>query len=169
MQKIYRRALFLLPLLLGLSLGIGTARGEAVLEAPGKLDLAYMAQQEAKIDDLAARQLGRRLQHTTADLSLLQTLLDRQLISDDDEMGLQAMGIVMGNLLASQYGLNWVIYTDKRGRSRALQIGPDQQVLFPSTMISRRVQAGADVDVKALYDKAGATVSRVRAQGLKPY
>ena len=43
------------------------------------------------------------------------------------------------------------------------------EVLFPSTMISRRVKAGSEVDVQVLYDKAGATVQRVRAQGLKPY
>lgn len=142
---------------------------EALFETPGKLDEAYMAQQVARIDDLAARHLGRRLQGNNSDLAVLQSLLDRQLVKGDDEMGLQAMGIVMGDLLAGEYGLEWVIYTDERGRSRALRISPEQEVLFPSTMISRRVKAGSEVDVQALYDKAGDTVQRVRSQGLRPY
>ena len=148
---------------------VGAARAEVLLEAPGKLDLAYMQQQTARIDELAARQMGLRLRQTRADLSLLQSLLDRMLIKPGDDAGLQAMGIALGNVLAAEYHLDWVIYQDQRGRSRALLIGPDQQCLFPSTMISRRANAGAQVDVLAIYEKAGQTVRRLQTRGIKPY
>lgn len=166
---IYLQRLKALFLLLALTSAEGAFGSEAVLEAPGQLDHAYMAQQAARIDELAARQLGRRLQGDDSDLDLLQTLLDRQVVRAGDELNLQAMGIVLGDLLAGEYRLDWIIYKDDRGRSRALRIGRDNQVLFPSTMISRRIKAGADVDIRAIYNSAGATVERVRAQGLKPY
>jgi hypothetical protein len=150
-------------------LALNVARSEARLEKPGALDLAYMQQQTDSIDEIAARQLGRRLQQSQSDLSLLQTILERQLIKPDDDAGLQAMGIALGNVLAAQHDLDWVIYLDERGRSRALSIGPEQQCLFPSTMISRRVKAGAEVNVQALYDKAGRTIAQQQARGLKTY
>lgn len=158
-----------LLVLLACILAVSVARSEARLEKPGALDLAYMQQQTDAIDELAARQLGRRLQQTRSDLSLLQTILDRQLVKPDDAAGLQAMGIALGNVLAAQHDLDWVIYLDEKGRSRALSIGPEQQCLFPSTMISRRVKAGAKVNLQALYDKAGRTVAQQQARGLKTY
>lgn len=158
-----------LLVLLACIVAASVARSEARLEKPGALDLAYMRQQTDSIDELAARQLGRRLQQTRSDLSLLQTILDRQLVKPDDDAGLQAMGIALGNVLAAQHDLDWVIYLNEKGRSRALSIGPEQQCLFPSTMISRRVKAGAEVNLQALYDKAGRTVAQQQARGLKTY
>lgn len=166
MRKPLPSQLLLLMLCL---LTASVARSEARLEKPGALDLAYMKQQTDAIDEIAARQLGRRLQQTTSDLALLQAMLDRQLIKPDDDTGLQGMGIALGNVLAAQHDLEWVIYLDQRGRSRALSIGPEQQCLFPSTMISRRVKAGAEVDIQALYDKAGRTIAEQQARGLKTY
>jgi hypothetical protein len=42
-------------------------------------------------------------------------------------------------------------------------------VLFPSTSISRRVEAGTPVDIRALYQKSVRTIERARARGIKPY
>lgn len=168
MNRPLARCKFLPTLCLWL-LCTGGVLAEAQLAPLGKLDQAYMQQQTEAIEEIATRRLGRRLQGNYADISILQSLLDRQLIKTDDDAGLQAMGIVLGNALAQDYQLEWVVYVDQRGRSRALRIGPDQQCLFPSTMISRRAKAGVEVNVEALYEKATRTIERVRSSGLKPY
>ena len=85
-------------------------------------DQQYMAQQRALLNDLAARNFGREFRgDKDADLALLQSLLDRQLVRADQARELQAMGVVMGDLLAADLGMHWVIYEDKIGRSRALR------------------------------------------------
>jgi hypothetical protein len=64
------------------------------------------------------------------------------------------MGIVMGDLLSTEFDLHWVVYTDDVGRSRALRYRDSDFFLFPVTMISRRREAGNEAPVAAIYRKA---------------
>lgn len=127
------------------------------------LDQRYMAQQRDRVDALARRHLGEQLNGDADDLETLQELLDRGLVQATDTETLQAMGVVLGDQLERDLDLNWVVYVDNLGRSRALEIPAiKKEFLFPVTMISRRVEAGAEADVAALYDKAQRIVEQVR-------
>ena len=90
---------------------------------------------------------------------MLQSLLDQRIVKSDQVLLLQAMGVVMGDLLSEELKMPWVIYEDKLGRSRALRLGVSDHYLFPITMISRRAEVGAPVDVRAIYDKAVAAMA----------
>lgn len=119
------------------------------------VDVEFMAQQRERVDSLARSRLGRQLNGRRADdLSTLQSLLDRGLVRADQTLELQAMGLVLGDLLAEDLGLHWVVYEDSYGRSRALRLEQSSNVLFPVTMISRRIEAGAEVSINAVYSKA---------------
>ena len=85
---------------------------------------------------------------------MLQRLLDSKLVVAKDRRLLQDMGIVLGDLLLQQFNLRWVMYVDKYGPSRALQLKHSQNFIFPITMISRRAEVGVAVDISALYDQA---------------
>jgi hypothetical protein len=118
-------------------------------------DLQYMAQQRATLDDLAARNFGHPFNgNKNNDLTLLQDLLDKRLVRPDQTRELQAMGVIMGDLLAADLGLHWVIYEDRMGRSRALRYKQSDDYLFPMTMISRRQEADNHTPVTAIYQKA---------------
>jgi hypothetical protein len=133
------------------------------ISALGTMDRQYMQQQRNRIDELARFDLGRQLREDkTHNLDILQTLLDRRLVSTDQTLELQAMGVVLGDLLAAELDMHWVIYEDKYGRSRALQLGSSDNFLFPITMISRRFEAGARVDVTAVFDKAAKIIQPYR-------
>jgi hypothetical protein len=119
------------------------------------IDKGHTQRQRQLIDDLARRHLGRQIRGDKySDLALLQGLLDRGIIDQRDTAKLQAMGVVLGDLLAAELQLSWVIYEDDSGRNRALRYGQLNDVLFPITMISRRAEAGARVDVTAVFEKA---------------
>ena len=64
------------------------------------------------------------------------------------------MGIVLGDLLAADLDLHWVIYRDNVGRSRALRYRQSDEYLFPATMISRRREADNRKTVADIYQKA---------------
>lgn len=124
------------------------------------LDRQYMAQQRALLQDLAAIELGRRFNGTRPnDLQVLQLLLDRRLIQPQQTRELQAMGVIMGDLLAADLGMHWVIYEDRLGRSRALRYRDSDTYLFPITMISRRQEADNQTPVAAIYEKARAIIA----------
>ncbi len=124
------------------------------------LDRQYMAQQRELLGDLAARELGRQFDgDRDNDLEILQTLLDRRLVRSDQTQELQAMGIIMGDLLASDLDMHWVVYEDKLGRSRALRYRQTDEYLFPVTMISRRREVGNETPVATIYQKAVDTIT----------
>jgi hypothetical protein len=128
---------------------------EPEVSALTQLDRQFMQEQRQRIDELARSRLGRQLNGSPEnDLSILQTLLDRKLVGQDQSLELQAMGMVLGDILAREQAAKWVVYQDQRGRSRALQLGGTDNFLFPVTMISRRAEADAEVDVTAIYEKA---------------
>lgn len=125
------------------------------------IDRQFMSDQRMRVEQIA-NQIGRRLSgNTTRDIDTLQRLLDRKLVSTDDTLTLQAMGIVLGDLIATSLQLDWVVYRDRAGRSRALHFHDSEVFLFPVTMISRRFEAGAQIDIKRLFDK---TVTETRQQ-----
>lgn len=122
-------------------------------------DERHLAGQRRVIDELAASTLGRHLSGSRDnDLDILQALLDKRAVSHNDSFRLQAMGVVLGDLYAREFGLDWVIYEDEQGKSRALQLGRSNDALFPVTMISRRAETGARVDVRAVYEKGAAII-----------
>jgi hypothetical protein len=120
-----------------------------------KVDLQFMAQQRDTLRDLAAANLGRQFSgNRDRDLELLQSLLDKKLVRADQTRELQAMGVIMGDLLSAEFDLHWVIYEDNLGRSRALRYKDSDNFLFPNTMISRRREAGNQATVPDIYQKA---------------
>lgn len=119
------------------------------------LDRHYMTQQRQSVMELTATHLGRRLNgNTDNDIELMQALLDRGVVRSDMTRELQAMGIVLGDLLAEDLGMDWVVYEDKLGRSRALRYRNTDNFLFPATMIARRQEGGSETPVADVYRKA---------------
>ncbi len=139
------------------------AQDEVTVSPPSKIALAHMAQQRASVDDLARRELGQGISgDPDRDIRMLQRLLDRGIVTPEDVGTLQAMGLVLGDLLASELGLAWVIYNDASGRSRALYDKQTDNYLFPMTMISRRQQVGNQKPVADIYRDAKAVIEEKR-------
>jgi hypothetical protein len=127
-------------------------------------DHAQLRQQRELVNELARRHVGTALTGGSLDdLRILQEVLDRAPPASDDTYGLQAFGVALGDVLAAQLGLSWTIYADARGQSRALKIH-ESEVLFPVTMISKRVEMNVPFRVEDLYRDAAKTVERVRAR-----
>lgn len=124
-----------------------------------KIDLQYMQQQRDLLGDLTARNFGRQFTGSKdKDLALLQRLLDEDIVSGDQTRELQAMGIIMGDLLAEDLDLDWVVYKDRLGRSRALRYKSTDNYLFPVTMISRRREVDNRTPVTDIYRRAQDTL-----------
>lgn len=127
------------------------------------LDRQYMNQQRASLEEITLSQFGRGFNRRAEnDLDLLQRLLDQRLVRGDQTQQLQAMGIVLGDVLAQELGLHWVVYKDRLGRSRALRDGDTDTYLFPVTMISRRREVDNRTPVADIYHKASEIVALSR-------
>jgi hypothetical protein len=85
-------------------------------------------------------------------LYLLQTILDNQFYRKDQTMELQSLGITLGDALAETADLEWVEVEDEYGIDPALRYRGREILLFPLTLISKRIERDEIVDVRELFD-----------------
>ncbi len=153
------------------TLALLTAHGYAQpLDDEGKIsafeasDEAYVKNQYELIQDIVNSEFAIRFNGDKAhDLALLQRLIDSGVVKSDQRLELQAMGVVLGKTLAQEFELRWVVFRDSVGRSRALQIDETKRVVFPMTMISRRLEVDARTNVQEIYAKVSGIIEYTRA------
>lgn len=119
-------------------------------------DSRYHNKQANQIEVLSLELFGSRLHQDKSDLTILQRLIHKGVIAKNDTERLQALGVVLGNVMAKDFGLEWKIYEDSKGRSRALcTVNTEKtECLFPITMLSRRISVGILPDVTSIYNNA---------------
>jgi len=108
---------------------------------------------------------GRKKYETAAGkLGTLRALLEARVFRSDQTFELQSMGIVLGDVFVQDMGFHWLIVEDEHGRDPAIRYAETSVILFPLTMISKRIEAGETVDVFDLYNgmaaRAGELIGR---------
>jgi hypothetical protein len=124
-------------------------------------DQALNEQQLEFVRALARRHVGTELRGDSGDLRILQALIDQGIVRPDQTFELQALGVALGEVFRSRFGLTWVTFRDESGRSRAMQFRHSDNLIFPTTMISRRIEAGAPVDVARIFEEVSAELARL--------
>lgn len=84
-------------------------------------------------------------------LRLVDTILKAGWIEPSETLKLQCLGVTLGDAFVQGAGLTWVMVEDETGRDPALAVEGTSLLLFPLTMISKRIEAGEAVDVYDLY------------------
>ena len=116
-------------------------------------DLVHIEKQRAFVHALARRlDLSPTFSGDVVDLQLLQKIVDAKALSVDQTWELQCLGIILGDVFAKQFGLRWVVVEDEYGRDPALRFLSTSNLVFPLTMISKRVEDGRPVDLHAIYE-----------------
>ena len=123
-------------------------------------DEELLGQQREQVASLARRHVGASLVRSLEDLRVLQQIVDRALPEAEETFELQSLGVVLGDVMAAELGLHWVSYRDELGRSRALRLGETDLVIFPVTMISKRVERGVPFRIDELYRETAEEIAR---------
>lgn len=130
------------------------------------VDRYQLGRQRELADDLAQHHVGLSLRAQLLDLRTLQELIDLEVVTKQETYALQALGVAFGDVLVAEYPVTWVHVSDDYGETRALRIGDTDDVVFPVTMISRRIEGGIPVEVRALFDEVGGIVARSTRRAL---
>ena len=85
-------------------------------------------------------------------LNLLQGILDNNYYSKDNTLELQCLGITFGDMLSEKLNLEWVEVEDEYGIDPALRYQNTSIILFPLTMISKRVENDEKIIVKEFFE-----------------
>ena len=129
--------------------GAPAVAGEQAILPP---DVERLAAQRAVVDAAARARYGAPLPGGSADLVVLQRIVDDKVFRADQTYELQCLGIVLGQVLAAHPGLAWVTVQDEFGTDPVLRYKDTSILFFPLTMISKRVDDGREVDVKDMHD-----------------
>ncbi len=134
------------------------------IEAPAEADVERIAQQIVHAQQLVEQVTGKRLTGGLADLALLQATLDAGLVEPEATWSLQALGMAFGKVFVeNNEGYDWWMVEDEYGRDPAVRYGETTLLVFPQTMISKRVEDGEAVAMRELYDGLRETLDEVRA------
>ena len=85
-------------------------------------------------------------------LNLLDEVIRQKWIAPSETIKLQSLGIALGDALAQELGLDWVMVEDEFGRDPAIHLHDSSVFVFPKTMISKRIEDGEDVDINELFN-----------------
>jgi hypothetical protein len=134
------------------------------IEAFAPEDAPRVEKQRAWVRDHYDAAARHQYETVEGKLRLLDTIIRSQWIEPGETWKLQSLGITFGDALAQQLGLAWVTVEDEHGRDPALHDEGTSIVMFPLTMISKRIERGEAVDVLALFKAACQDVTRLRSE-----
>ena len=135
------------------------------IEAPTENDVNEIARQLVHAQSLVRGITGSALTGAMSDLNLLQQVLNSNSVPPDATYSLQSFGIAFGKVFVENNpGYDWWMVEDEYGRDPAVRFGQTSLLSFPRTMISKRIEDGAPVDVLDLYVSLVADLARIRSQ-----
>lgn len=135
------------------------------VEAPSGEDLARLEAQRKWVRE--HYDPGSIQEYETLDgkLRVIDVILKNNWIERSETIKLQSLGVAFGDALAQHLGLVWVAVEDEYGCDPALKLEGTSILLFPLTMISKRVERGEAVDVYDMFSFCCDQVKRLRDEG----
>lgn len=124
-------------------------------------DEKLLQRQAQVVNDLLISLGECPLTETAKDCQRIQAILDGNVLGKADTWPLQCLGIAMGNIMVKVLGLHWIIVTDEYGRDPALQFQNTSLIIYPLTMISKRVERSEPVDVSQLLSLTATHVKQL--------
>jgi len=139
---------------------------EQKISMPSQADLRRLDEQR----EVCTRYLGdensvANYQNSSAGkLGLLRALLSANVFSPEQTYELQCMGVILGDVFVQELRMEWITVEDEYGRDPAVRLPSTSIILYPTTMISKRVEAGEMIDVFDLFNGFAAEIERIAGQ-----
>lgn len=117
---------------------------------------------EKYLDNDDARQ---KYKAAAGKLGTIRAILQAGIFKRDQSYELQCLGVVLGDVFVQELGMEWIIVADEDGRDPAVRMPNTTIILYPLTMISKRVERGERVDAFELYNGVVDYVEGLPRQG----
>ena len=135
------------------------------IETMSEEDVRRVEAQRTWVRDHYQTEAQHEYETAEGKLRLIETILNANWIEPTETWKLQSLGIALGDVLAQEMGLNWVIVDDEFGRDPALQLPNSTIVVFPLTAVSKRIERGEKVDARDLLEGFKQTIDEKRREG----
>ena len=136
------------------------------IEQPNAEDLDRIESQRGWVRDHYESDARDQYDLLEGKLRLLDTIVRSNWIEPSETVKLQCLGVTLGDAFVQELGMCWVSVEDEYGRDPAVQLPGTSIVLYPLTMISKRIEQGEEVDVYATFSVICAKVRELVASGV---
>jgi Domain of unknown function (DUF3806) len=135
------------------------------IEAPTPEDVNRIAHQLVHAEEVVVQATGASLSGRKSDLALLQQALDSKLLEPEATYSLQALGVAFGKVFVeNNEHYDWWMVEDEYGRDPAIRYKETTLLVFPQTMISKRIEDGEAVEVRMMYEGLCKRLEEIRAE-----
>lgn len=124
---------------------------EQQVTKPNAEDVARIEAQRDWVRGHYSPESQHKYQTLEGKLALLRAILDAGWIEGSETVKLQCLGITLGDAVAQELHMEWVTVEDESGRDPALRMPGTTVIVFPLTMISKRIERGETVNVDELF------------------
>jgi hypothetical protein len=136
---------------------------EQKITALNEADQKRLRDQRAVVEKYLGNQDSKEKYKTAAGkLGTIRAILQGNVFKPDQKHELQCLGIVFGDVFVQDMGMEWIMVEDEYGRDPAVRLPNTTIILYPMTMISKRIERGEKVDVFDLYNGAAAQVEALK-------
>lgn len=129
-------------------------------------DQQRLHEQRAVVEKYLADDVSRQKYQTAAGkLGLIRAVLQANVFKPNQTYELQCLGIVLGDAFVQELKMEWVMVEDQYGRDPAVRVPGTTIIMFPLTMVSKRIERGEKVDVFELFNGVAAQVDDIKRRG----
>jgi hypothetical protein len=130
-----------------------TTRLAQNITALTETDEKRLRDQRAVVEKFIADESSRQRYQTAAGkLGTIQAILRSNALKPNLTYELQCLGVVLGDAFVQDRKMEWVMVEDDQGRDAAVRLPGTTVIIFPLTMIPKRVERGEKVDVFNLFN-----------------
>jgi hypothetical protein len=95
-------------------------------------------------------------------LELLDFIIKSNWIAKTEKYKLQCLGVTLGDALVQELEFKWIEIEDEYGNDPAIKYKDTSLILFPLTMISKRIENDEYVDVFKLFEQLKSKVIELK-------
>ena len=129
------------------------------------LEFQAVSAQIEHVSEMAATVCGAALTGGHGDLDKIQKIIDSKLIEVEATYSLQALGLAFGRIFIELHDdYSWCMVEDEYGRDPAIRYKQTSVLIFPLTIISKRIEKREIVDVQEMFAKLQATLDDLHAK-----
>ena len=137
------------------------------IEPPTEKDIENIAMGVVHAGQVIEQALDEDLDGTHHDLELIQRVLDQGLVEPEATYTLQALGLAFGRVFLNEFpDYDWWMVEDEHGRDPAIRYKETSLLVFPMTMISKRIEDGEPFDVSELFDGLAKQLAELIQEGV---
>ena len=137
------------------------------IEPPTEKDIENIAMGVVHAGQVIEQALDEDLDGTHQDLELIQRVLDQGLVEPEATYTLQAFGLAFGRVFLNEFpDYDWWMVEDEHGRDPAIRYKETSLLVFPMTMISKRIEDGEPFDVAELFDGLAKQLAELIQEGV---